>query len=102
MPALFLSQASEDDAATSALEAWLLANGFTDIFVDHHSFAGGEKWREALRASAGACRVVVCQNPATIDGFNCSGSVAVDNNTCSHDWSCLTPLVQQLPGAGGA
>jgi hypothetical protein len=60
MPALFLSHASEDDAATSALEAWLLANGFTDIFVDHHSFAGGEKWREALRASAGACRVVVC------------------------------------------
>ena len=49
-----------------------------------------------------ACRVVVCKNPATIDGFNCSGSVAVDNNTCSHDWSCLTPLVEQLPGAGGA
>ena len=50
-----------------------------------------------------SCRVVVCQNPATIDGFNCNGSVAVDNTTCSHDWSCLTsPLVQQVPGAGGA
>jgi hypothetical protein len=49
-----------------------------------------------------ACRVVVCQNPTTIDGFNCNGSVAVDDNTCSHDWGCLTPLVRQLPGAGGA
>jgi hypothetical protein len=49
-----------------------------------------------------ACRVVVCKNPATIDGFNCSGSVAVDNNTCSHEWNCLTPLVQQVPGGGGA
>jgi hypothetical protein len=35
--ALFLSHASEDDAATSALEAWLLANGFTDIFVGRAS-----------------------------------------------------------------
>ena len=42
------------------METWLHANGFTDIFVDHHGIAGGEKWREALRASAGACRVVVC------------------------------------------
>ena len=44
----------------SALEAWLKANGFSDIFVDHTSIAGGDKWREALKASAGACRVVVC------------------------------------------
>jgi hypothetical protein len=49
-----------------------------------------------------SCRVVVCENPATIDGFNCNASVAVDNNTCSHEWNCLTPLVGQLPGAGGA
>src|ERR1700730_114657 len=59
MAALFLSHASRDDAAASALEAWLHANGFADIFVDHHAIASGEKWREALRASAGACRVVV-------------------------------------------
>ena len=60
MPALFVSHASKDDAAASALEAWLLANGFTDIFVDHHSIAGGDRCRDELRASAGACRVVVC------------------------------------------
>jgi hypothetical protein len=56
-----------------------------------------------------ACRVVACQNPSTIDAFNCSASVAVDDNTCTHEWSCLAPApapspppVQQLPGAGGA
>lgn len=59
MPALFLSHSSKDDAHATALEGWLKANGFTDVFVDHHSIAGGDKWAEALRASAGACRVVL-------------------------------------------
>jgi formylglycine-generating enzyme required for sulfatase activity len=58
--ALFVSHASRDDAQASVLEAWLLANGFSDIFIDHQRIAGGDKWREALRASVGACRVVVC------------------------------------------
>jgi hypothetical protein len=57
---LFISHASRDDAQASALKAWLRSNGFIDIFVDHHSIAVGEKWREELRASAGACRVVLC------------------------------------------
>src|SRR5262252_3286644 len=60
MAVLFLSHASKDDAAATALEGWLRGNGFTDIFVDHHSIAGGENWRVALRASAGTCRVVIC------------------------------------------
>jgi len=59
MPILFLSHSSKDDAAAVALEAWLVKNGFTDIFVDHQ-IAGGDKWRDELRASAAACRVVVC------------------------------------------
>jgi formylglycine-generating enzyme required for sulfatase activity len=60
MAVLFVSHSSKDDAAASALEAWLRNNGFTDIFVDHASLVGGVKWREELRASAGACRVIVC------------------------------------------
>src|SRR5437870_570091 len=60
MAVLFLSHASKDDAAATSLEAWLRARGFTDIFIDHSSIGGGEKWAEALRQSAGACRVVVC------------------------------------------
>jgi conflict system STAND superfamily ATPase/TIR domain-containing protein len=60
MPVLFVSHSSKDDAAASALEAWLRRNGFTDIFVDHHSIAGGDAWRLALQQAAGTCRVVVC------------------------------------------
>jgi len=59
MAVLFVSHSSKDDPAASALEAWLQANGFTDLYVDHHGIPG-ERWREALRASASACRVVLC------------------------------------------
>jgi formylglycine-generating enzyme required for sulfatase activity len=59
MAVLFVSHSSKDDTAANALEAWLQSNGFTDIFVDHSNIAGGDKWREELRASAASCRVVV-------------------------------------------
>jgi TIR domain len=60
MPVLFISHSSKDDARVDTLAAWLGANGFTDFFIDHQQIAGGDKWPEALRASAGSCRVVVC------------------------------------------
>jgi hypothetical protein len=60
MPVLFISHSSKDDARVDALANWLRANGFTDFFIDHQQIAGGDKWPEALRASAGSCRVVVC------------------------------------------
>ena len=59
MPVLFISHSSRDDAQADALAAWLNNHGFTDIFSDHDSIVGGDKWREALRASANACRVVI-------------------------------------------
>jgi formylglycine-generating enzyme required for sulfatase activity len=60
MPILFISHSSKDDTRVDALASWLRANGFTDFFIDHQQIAGGDKWPEALRASAGSCRVVVC------------------------------------------
>jgi formylglycine-generating enzyme required for sulfatase activity len=59
MAVLFVSHSSKDEAATAALETWLSANGFTDIFVDHQNIAGGDAWGEALQAAAGICRVVI-------------------------------------------
>ena len=59
MPVLFISHSSKDDAHANALAAWLRPNGFTDFFIDHQKIVGGDKWPEALRASAGSCRVVV-------------------------------------------
>jgi formylglycine-generating enzyme required for sulfatase activity len=60
MPTVFVSHSSKDDRAARGLEAWLTDHGFTDIFVDHASIAGGEKWAQALRDASGACRVVIC------------------------------------------
>src|SRR5438045_787553 len=59
MAVLFISHSNKDDARASSLEAWLKTNGFADIFVDHSSIAGGDKWREALRAASASCRVVI-------------------------------------------
>jgi formylglycine-generating enzyme required for sulfatase activity len=60
MATLFVSHCSEDDAAATAVEAWLRRRGFTDVFVDHSNIAGGEKWEKALRDASSSCRVVVC------------------------------------------
>jgi formylglycine-generating enzyme required for sulfatase activity len=60
MPVLFISHSSKDDARVDALADWLRANGFNDLFIDHQDIAGGAKWPEALQASAGSCRVVIC------------------------------------------
>jgi hypothetical protein len=60
MAVLFVSHSSKDDALAAALETWLRANGFADLFVDHQHIIGGAKWREELRSAAAACRIVVC------------------------------------------
>jgi hypothetical protein len=60
MAVLFVSHSSKDDAVAMALEAWLRAKGFTDIFIDHTSIVVGEKWAQALREASGTCRVVAC------------------------------------------
>ena len=70
--------------------------------TDCNVFRYGQCNTQIGGVTAIACRVVVCQNPSTVGGFDCNSSVAVDDNTCSHEWPCLTAgLVQQLPGAGG-
>jgi hypothetical protein len=71
--------------------------------ADCNVFRYGQCNTQIGGVTAIACRLVVCEHPSTIDGFNCNSSPAVDNNTCSHDWSCLNAgLVKELPGAGGA
>jgi hypothetical protein len=60
MPVLFVSHSGKDDALVDALADWLGTNGFNDVFIDHRNIAGGDTWPEALRTSAGACRVVIC------------------------------------------
>ena len=74
MPVLFVSHSSKDDADVSTLEAWLRTNGFSDIFVDHSDIAGGDKWADALKASANACRVVIfLVTPNWLASIECFG-----------------------------
>lgn len=60
MAVLFVSHASKDDTAAKGLEAWLRGHGFTDLFIDHSNIVGGDKWAQALRDAASACRVIIC------------------------------------------
>jgi hypothetical protein len=52
--------------------------------------------------TAVVCRVVVCENPASVPGLNCSAALAIDNAVCDHEAPCLEPAALELVGAGGA
>jgi len=73
MAVLFVSHSSKDDAATTALEVWLVANGFTDTFIDHHSIAGGDAWGEALQAVAGTAGGGVLVTENWLASYECFG-----------------------------
>lgn len=47
------------------------------------------------------CRLVICQNPATVHGWGCNGTLMVDNNVCGHEANCLEGLATPVPGEGG-
>jgi len=51
--------------------------------------------------TAVVCRLVVCENPATVPGLHCSAALAVDDAVCGHEAPCLEPPALQLVGAGG-
>ena len=52
--------------------------------------------------TAVVCRMVVCENPATISELHCSASLAIDDAVCGHEAACLEPPAIELAGAGGA
>ena len=54
------------------LSAWLAAQGFDDIFVDHSDIRGGDRWAESLRRATSTCRVVLCLvTPAWLASDEC-------------------------------
>jgi hypothetical protein len=69
--------------------------------VDCNHFRYGQCNTQIQGTTEVVCRLVVCQNPATIDGMNCNGTEKVDDNTCSHEAGCLEGLAVQVPGGGG-
>jgi hypothetical protein len=96
MAVLFISHASKDDVLVSALASWLDENGFTDIFVDQHSIQGGDKWRDELKKSAGAARVVICfVTPNWLASDQCMGEF----RAAWYMGKRLIPLFLLPPGA---
>jgi len=53
-------------------------------------FRYGQCHAEIGEVTAIACRVVVCENPATIPGFHCNATHKVDDSTCGHEAGCLS------------
>ena len=73
MATVFLSHSSRNGELTRSLEAWLRANGFNDLFVDH-GMRSGDKWAAELRAAKASCRLVLCLvTPEWLSSDECFG-----------------------------
>jgi hypothetical protein len=70
--------------------------------VDCNHFRYGQCNTQVEGTTEVVCRLVICQNPSTIDGLNCNGTEKVDNRTCGHEAGCLEGLATPLPGGEGA
>jgi hypothetical protein len=69
--------------------------------VDCNHFRYGQCNTQVHGTTEVVCRLVICQNPATVDGMNCNGTEMVDDFTCNHEAGCLEGLAVQVPGGGG-
>lgn len=69
--------------------------------LDCNHFRYGQCNTQVSGTTEVACRLVVCENPSQIPGYNCNSTVKVDDTTCGHEAGCLD-VAEQLPGAGGA
>jgi hypothetical protein len=70
--------------------------------IDCNHFRYGQCNTQIQGTTEVVCRLMICQNPATVPGMNCNGTEMVDDNTCVHEANCLEGLASQLPGGGGA
>ncbi|MCO5087241.1 MAG: SUMF1/EgtB/PvdO family nonheme iron enzyme [Methylobacteriaceae bacterium] len=62
MSRIFVSHSSHDNAATVALRDWLVAEGWSDLFLDldpERGIAPGERWERALNEAARRCEAVI-------------------------------------------
>jgi len=59
---IFLSHSSANNAEAIALRDWLVAEGWSDLFLDldpDRGIAAGERWERALNEAARRCEVVL-------------------------------------------
>jgi hypothetical protein len=70
--------------------------------VDCNHFRYGQCNTHIHGTTGVVCRLIICENPATVAGMPCNGTVMVDDRTCGHEAKCLAGLASQPPGGGGA
>jgi hypothetical protein len=70
--------------------------------IDCNLFRYGQCNTHVAETTEVVCRLVICQNPATVPGLNCNGTLMIDNAVCGHEAGCLEGLAGALPGGGGA
>jgi len=73
-----------------------------DRVIDCNLFRYGQCNTDIAFTTEVVCRLVICQNPATVTGLNCNGTLMIDNAVCYHEASCLEGLAVGQPGDGGA
>jgi hypothetical protein len=69
--------------------------------VDCNHFRYGQCNTQIQGTTEVVCRLMICQDPASVAELQCNGTVMVDDNTCNHEAGCLEGLAVQLPGGGG-
>jgi hypothetical protein len=70
--------------------------------VDCNHFRYGQCNTQIAGTTEVVCRLVICQNPASVPAMNCNGTEMVDNRTCTHEARCLKGLAGQPRQSGGA
>jgi hypothetical protein len=70
--------------------------------IDCNHFRYGQCNTQVHGTTEVVCRLVICQNPATVAELSCNDTLKIDNRTCTHEADCLKGLAIQLPGGGGA
>jgi hypothetical protein len=70
--------------------------------VDCNHFRYGQCNTQIKGTTEVACRLVICQNPATVPGLHCNHTEMVDDRTCRHEAGCLEGLAVIQPNTGGA
>jgi hypothetical protein len=62
MSKLFLSHSSHNNAEALAINSWLVANGWDDVFLDldpERGIVAGQRWEKALHDAASRCDAVI-------------------------------------------
>ena len=62
MSLLFLSHSSTDNASALALQDWLLAEGWDDLFLNldpERGIVASERWEKALHQAANRCDAIL-------------------------------------------